>query len=392
MGTLDDIYEPPMSQAVELPKGVHVVAGESHLAGISGINGDIKTVPCAIDAPLPLAEIAGASIVVIEVDPASRNSIERVDRLRNELPDVPVIAGLAEVDIATSRQLLRRGVGDIVALPFTIDELVTAIVDTAAKITPDEQVELAPFIAVMKTLGGSGATTVATHLASELAAQMGEDCRACIIDLDLQSGDVGSFMGCAPRLTVSDLLEAEGRLDEDLLDSVACEGHYNVDVIASPTEIVPIESIDFDALVRVITLARRRYDVVLVDLPASFTNWSLSTVYAADLAVLVGSLSIPSLRHAKRLLDFLTSMGISRQSIQIVLNRVEKKLFKSISTSDAEDALKHPVLATIGDDAALLRAAQDQGQLAGDLQKRSKFMKDIANLADLLSERLVEVK
>lgn len=392
MGTLDDIYEPPMSQAVELPKGVHVVADERHLLGISGVNGDLKTVPCPIEDNLPLVDIAGASIVVIEVDPASRNSIERVDRLRSELPNVPVIAGLANVDIATSRQLLRRGVSDIIALPFTIDELVTAIVDTAATIAPDEQVKLAPFIAVMKTLGGSGATTVATHLASELAAQMGEDCRACIIDLDLQSGDVSSFMGCAPRLTITDLLEAEGRLDEDLLDSVACEGYYNVDVISAPTEIVPIESIDFDALARVITMTRRRYDIVLVDLPASLTNWSLSTVYSADLAVMVGTLSIPSLRHAKRLTDFLVSMGIGRHSIEIVLNRVEKRLFKTISTSDAEDALKHSVLATIGDESSLLRTAQDQGQLVGDLQKRTKFMKDIANLADLLSDRLTEAE
>ncbi|SMQ58777.1 pilus assembly protein CpaE [Altererythrobacter xiamenensis] len=381
-----------MSQAMDLPQGVHIVAQSSYLSGVEAIKDDITAVECDIADPLPLAKIAGASIVVIEVDPTSHNSIERVDRLKNELPNVPIIAGLAKVDIATSRQMLRRGVSDIVALPFTIDELVTALVDTAARISPEEKVELAPLIAVMKTLGGSGATTVATHLAAELASGLEGGGRACVIDLDLQAGDVSSYLGCAPKLTLTDLLEAGERLDEELIQSVACEGHRNVDVIAAPAEIVPIESIDFDELVRVITHARRRYDYVLIDLPATLTNWSLSSIFAADLTVMVGTLTVPSLRHAKRQLNFLMSMGIARDTIHVVLNRIEKKLFKAISTSDAEEALKHPVLAQISEETTLLRTAQDQGQLIEEVQKRSRFRKDIVNLADLLSDRLMEVQ
>lgn len=381
-----------MSQAMDLPQGVHIVAQSSFLSGVDAIKDDVIAVECDIADPLPLAKIASASIVVIEVDPASHNSIERVDRLRSELPNVPIIAGLAKVDIATSRQMLRRGVSDIVALPFTIDELVTALVDTAARISPEEKVELAPLIAVMKTLGGSGATTVATHLAAELASGLEGGGRACVIDLDLQAGDVSSYLGCAPKLTLTDLLEAGERLDEELIQSVACEGHHNVDVIAAPAEIVPIESIDFDELVRVITHARRRYDYVLIDLPATLTNWSLSSIFAADLTVMVGTLTVPSLRHAKRQLNFLMSMGIARDTIHVVLNRIEKKLFKAISTSDAEEALKHPVLAQISEETTLLRTAQDQGQLIEEVQKRSRFRKDIVNLADLLSDRLMEVQ
>ncbi len=379
-----------MSQAVELPQGVHVVADGGTLAGLAPIAGQLSMVECGIEDPLPLGTLATASIIVIEVDPSSRNSLERVDRLRKGMPNVPVIAGLAEVDFATSRKLLRDGVSDIVALPFAIDELVTAIADTANQIAPETQVELAPFITVLKTLGGSGATTITTHLAAQLASDMGEGCRACVIDLDLQSGDVSSYLGCTPRMTLSDLLETEGRLDDDLLGAVACQGNAQVDVIAAPSEILPIEAIDFDELSRVIAIARRHYDVVLVDLPSTLTNWSLSTVFAADMTLMVGTLTIPSLRHAKRYLDFLLSMGIARQSIQIVLNRVEKKLFKTISASDAEDALKHPILATITEEQGTIQTAQDQGELVDAIHKRSKFSKDIRNLADLLADRLTE--
>lgn len=390
MGRIDNISDKPTTRPVDLPRGVHVVAQPRFLDAISGLSDSIVGVPCGIEDPLPVNELSHASIVVIEVDPSSHNSLERVDRLRSELPSIPVIAGLADVDIATSRQLLRRGVSDIVVLPIALDELVTAISDTAEQIATEMngEVKLAPFITVLKSIGGSGGTTVATHLASQLAADLGEGARACVIDLDLQAGDVSSFMGCTPRQNLTELIEAGARLDEELLHAVACDSGQGVDVIAAPIEIVPIEALDFEQLMRIITMARQQYDIVIADLPASFTNWSLSTVFAADQTLIVGTLTIPSLRHAKRQLDFLISMGIARNQIQIVLNRVEKKLFRTIDADDAAKALKHPVLATICNNYSLLRTAQDQGELADAIQPRNKFSKDIANLAELVWARL----
>lgn len=379
-------------QAFHLPKGVHVVAQATTLAEIDALADHLTAVACSVDDPLPINDLAAASIVVIEVDPASRNSLKRIDLLRNDFPHVPVIAGLAEVDIATSRQLLRRGVSDIIALPFSIDELVAAIVDTGKKL--DEQGEarvvLAPFIAVLQTIGGSGSTTIATHLAAQMAKDMGEGRRSCVIDLDLQSGDVASYLGGTPRMTLEDLLEAGDRLDEELVLSVAIQTHEMVDVIAPPTEIVPIESIDFEKLARVINIIRRNYDIVFVDLPGSFTNWSLSTVFAANLTIVVGTLTIPSLRHAKRQIDFLISMGKPRDSIQFVLNKVERGLFKAIDTGDAAEAIKHPVLATVSEEAASLSEAQDQGKLVYSVSKRGRFNKDIVQLANLVAGHLKE--
>ena len=394
MGRIDNISGTRTNRPVELPADVHVVARPQVLSAIAELGRNVRNVPCGIEDPLPLGALSRASIVVIEVDPHSRNSLERVDVLRSQLPSVPVIAGLADVDIATSRQLLRRGVSDIVALPFVLDELVTAICDTAEQIAPEvaSETALAPFIAVLKTIGGSGATTVATHLAAQMAQDMGENARACVIDLDLQTGDVASYMGCGPRLTLTELMEAGGRLDDELIRSVACDSKKRVDVIAAPAEIGPIEDVDFEQLMRIVTAARRLYDVVIVDLPATFTNWSLSTVFAADQTLLISTLTIPSLRHAKRQLDFMLSMGIARSAIQVVLNRVEMKLFKTIDAGDAVRVLKHPVLATICNDYKLLRNAQDEGELVGEVQRKCRFTKEIATLADSLAARLEETR
>src|SRR3546814_6062595 len=86
------------------------------------------------------------------------------------------------------------------------------------------------------------------------------------------------------------------------------------------------------------------------------------------------------------------SMGIARSAIQIVLNRVEMKLFKSIDAGDAARVLKHPVLATICNDYKLLNNAQDEGELVGEIQRKCRFVKEIASLSESLAARLEETR
>ena len=191
MSKMDNIQNKAGELAADLPRGVMVVAQPAMLSDLSALASQIKAIACDVDAALPLADISTASIVVIEVDPASRNTLERVDALRAQLPGIKVIAGLGNVDIATSRQLLRRGVSDIVALPFSLDELVTSIVDTAQTIEADADTEqtLAPFITVIKSIGGAGSTTVLTHLAAQMAHDQGDfGARLC----DVQACEAGT--------------------------------------------------------------------------------------------------------------------------------------------------------------------------------------------------------
>ncbi len=390
MGTIKEIYDMKKEGAIEIPAGVSVIASNLAMSGLRGLEADLQLLPCAPQDAPPLDNVAKAKIVVMEVDPASAASIDRVDLLREALPHVPIIACLAEIDIRTSRMLMRKGVRDIVGLPFQIEELLAAIADAHRALLQQSATppDLAPFLVVTKSIGGAGATTIATHLAAALAEQRGPGAKVCLIDCDLQSGDVGAFLGCTPRLTVVDLLEAEGRLDEELLRSVVCSGDERVDIITAPSDIQPVEALDFDRLMDVVTLARRHYDIVLLDLPASLTNWAVSVIFAATRVLQVGTLSLTSLRHAKRQLQFLQALGLERDRIDIVVNRVEQRIFKPIGSDDAAQALNMPITASIVSDPASLGSAQDEGVLVLRTQHRSKFAKQMRDLAQTIASKL----
>jgi pilus assembly protein CpaE len=395
MGQIDDIYDIDRMSAAAFPASV-VFFAEPHLLAampdaMKDIASDVEFVGLAIGQAIPHPKAARASVAVLQIEPTDSGSLERLDRLKREFPDLPVIVGLANVDMRTARTLLRQGITEIVGLPFNAEELHPILLDVAAKAhAASAGSNLASIISVVKATGGCGGTTIATHLAYALKQVGGDNPKACLIDLDIQQGTAASYLGAVPRLTLSELLDAGERLDDDLFHAVRIEGAGGVDLIAAPADIIPIEAIEFDHLMRAIRVAQIHYDVVLLDLPTNLTNWALSIILASDLVLLVGELELTSLRQVKRRLDLLASMGFERRAIAVVINKVEQKLFGSIKVDDAERAINHPVTATITRDHALIAEAQDQGLLAFDIQKRSKFGKEISALAETLQGRLAQ--
>ena len=386
MGRLDETLDMNPKSAIRVPSGVVVVASDMALATLSPLADDLVTVSASAGAMPPRDYLATATMIILEVDPADRLSMERLDAVRNQFPGTPVVAAVRALDVSASRALMRRGVADLVELPFRIDELLTSMADVHRSMlqkaaTPSN---LAPLLVLTKSAGGAGSTTVATHLAAALATARADNARACIIDCDLQSGDVAAYLGCSPRLTLIDLLEADERLDEELLRSVVCTGDASVDVVAAPSDIQPIEALDFDRLMAVVTLARRQYDVVLVDLPANLTNWAVSVIFAATRVIQVTTTSLPSLRHAKRQLQFFQSMGLERDRIDIVVNRVEQRMFKMIGSEDVGDTLGMPVAGEIVAESGPIQSAQDEGSLVG----RGKFAKQMRELADTIAAHI----
>ena len=367
-----------------LPEQVFVFARPSELDGLETLADTVTLVEIEPSEPLPAELVSKARIAVIEVDPADPRSLARLDALREARPNLAIIAGLPQVDLAITRLMLRKGIGDVVPMPFTTDELLTAILEVERELadTSDELApELAPVFAVQKCVGGTGATTIATHLADAMARAMGPGLRACVIDLDLQSGDAASYLDRKSRKSLIDLVEAGARLDDELFRSVAVEGSETFDVIAAPADIMPIEELDLGGLRSVVALARRKYELVLFDMPGALTNWAMSTLLGANAVLLVGNGSIGALRQVKRKLQLLRNFDYPEAHVAIALNHTASGLFKKIDRKGIEDALAHGISAMVHSDTQLIEQAQARGVLARDVQRKSRFAADIDSLA-----------
>lgn len=339
----------------------------------------------APDALVDEKQLDAASVLILEIRPDLPKSLDRLKQIRASHPDLPIIAAIRDSNVSLVRMLLKQGVRDVVELPLAHSELAAIIAEICAELDESKSAEIqqGQLACVLQSIGGVGATTVATHLASELAAR--NDGRGvCLIDLDLQFGNIAAYLGLSNALSMADLLAAGARIDRELLKSVATKTENGLHVICAPSDIMPLESVSADQILRIIELAREEYDHVILDLPTNWTNWTLSLVALSDAIFMVVELSVASLRQAKRQLQLLENQDIGSENVNIVANRVEKRMFRTINLDSASQALGHPVDYSIHNDYPLVRAAHDQGVLINAIRAKSKISTDIAALLPLL--------
>lgn len=390
METFDTPLSASASRSAARPGAVAIVASPALVEGLraqgeAGLR-DAVLHPLGAEAPVPAAMLAGVEVLVLEVAAGSVASRDRVAQIRASHPQLAIIAAVENADVTLVRTLLRQGVTDVAELPFVASALVAQIAEAVEKATHEPGgPALAPMVTVAGATGGCGVTTVITHLAAALARRGVGRRGVCVIDLDIQAGEVASYAGQRPQVTVSTLLDAGERLDEELLHGAVTDSGHGFSVIAAPDAILPLDHVNDVHLLRLLDLARREFDFVLVDLPTDWTSWALSVALASTAVILVVEASVASMRQARRRLDLFESVGLDRSAVRLVANRIEHRMFRAIGVEEIREVLEHDLIAVLSDEGSAMRSAQDEGLLITDTHRRSRFASDIEALAASLT-------
>lgn len=360
---------------------------------LSGVEGDSADLIEARIAGLPLNlsvvpvtdwidpdELSGAAVAVIQVDAGTPSSIKRFQKLAQSVT-TPLIAAAYDPPLALVRSLVRSGAHDVVPLPLTVEDLETSVAPLREELAGRQTAttaSAAKLVSVIKSVGGVGATALTSQLAIRFAeAEVARGREACLIDLDVQFGDVAFQLGLHPKLSLLDLLEAGKRLDGALLRATTTEHPSGLKVIAAPAEMMPLEGISSEHLLEIVELATREFGTVFIDLPSNWTNWSLSLVARSDLVLLVTELTVAGLNRARRQLKLFDSQDLGNLDVRIVANRFEKAQTRTIRPADVRDALGCDIAYTVSNDFALMRAAIDRGVPISDIKRKSAIGKDL---------------
>jgi pilus assembly protein CpaE len=360
---------------------------------LSGAEGDAAELATARVAGLPVYlsihptsdwinpdELAGAAVAVIQVDADSAASIKRFSKLASTV-ETPLIAASYDPPLALVRSLIRAGAHDVIPLPLSFEDVETSLAPLAQQLEQRSEAAAtssARLVSFIKSVGGVGATALLTQLAIRFAEKEAAHGReACLVDLDVQFGDIAFQLGLRPKLSLADLLEAGTRLDGDLLRATTTDHASGLKVLAAPTDMMPLEGVQSDHVLRVVDIATREFGTVFVDLPTNWTNWSLSLVARSDLVVLVTELTVAGLNRARRQLKLLESQDLGDVEVRVVVNRYDKALARTISLADAKKALGRDVNYTVANDFALMRGAIDRGIPINEIKRKTALGKDL---------------
>ena len=330
--------------------------------------------------PIDPEDLAGSAAAVVQVDPAEPKSMKRFEEIA-AATRTPLIAAAYEPPLALVRQLVRAGAHDVVPLPLDIDDLETSLLpirDQIKRNTSSAQSANGKMVCAIKSVGGIGATSLLTQVAiraSENEAKFGRE--VCLLDLDLQFGNAAFQLGLRPQLTFFDLIEAGGRLDGELLRATTTAHPSGLKVIGAPTSLMPLDAVSSEQIIEIVEIAKREFGTVFVDLPASWTNWSLSLLAQADLVLLITELSVGGLHRARRQLDLLREQDLASVDLRVVVNRFEKGPLKRVRPGDVQKALGRDVSYTITNEPLVMHPAIEQGVPISDIKRRSAVGKDI---------------
>jgi pilus assembly protein CpaE len=365
-------------------------AVQLYLSSIEGAAADLIGARVA-NAPLALNivpvtdwidpdQLSKALAAVIQVDSDNAASVKRFQKLAQAV-STPLIAGVYDPPLSLVRSLLRAGARDVIALPISMDEMEASLAllrEDLDKRQGAAAADTGKLVTVIKSVGGVGATAVLSQMALRFVRNEGHYGReACLIDLDLQFGDVAFQLGLRPKFSLLDLLEAGQRLDGELLRATCTDHPSGLKVIAAPGDMMPIEGMPTDHLLRIVELARQEFDTIFVDLSTNWTNWSLSVVAQSDLVLLITELTVAGINRAKRQLTLLDSQELSDLDVRVIVNRFEKSLARTVRAADVREALGCDVAYSIANDFSLMRSAIDRGVPIDELRRKSAVGKDL---------------
>ena len=202
-----------------------------------------------------------------------------------------------EISASDYKALMRSGYADWVSVAADAQEILDTIARHRRRHEAEHAGSARPVaISFVPSGGGVGNTTLALEVAIRLKGAA-RDRNVCIVDLDFQGSHVCDYLDIEPRLKIQEILANPERLDAQLFDIFISRHTSGLHVFAAPRSKLDFCALNVAALDAFFSLASMRYDLILIDLPATWFAWTDQIVRASDGIMVTGANTIPGLRR-----------------------------------------------------------------------------------------------
>jgi pilus assembly protein CpaE len=179
-------------------------------------------------------------------------------------------------------------------------------------------------VAIAGSKGGVGTTTIAVHLAHDAVTRVAGR-SVCVVDLNLDNGDLADVLGITHRLDISDLAKVADDLSAQTIGSAIHRSLSGLSALLGPSRIEDIGEVGERETVLILAALRRQFDLVIVDCGASVTPASAAAVESADEVLLVCTPDLLALRGTHRTTERWRRIGARNpENVKIVLNQVSR--------------------------------------------------------------------
>ncbi|QXE34958.1 AAA family ATPase [Streptomyces sp. GMY02] len=258
-------------------------------------------------------------------------ALELIREVALRFPAVGVILVTKDAGPGLFSAAMDAGARGLVGLPLSYEELAQRVqaaagwsVGVRRHLGQGAEVFTGPggtVVTVSGAKGGVGTTLIAVQLA--LAAKA-SGMNTALVDLDLQSGDVASYLDVQFRRSIVDLSTIQDISPRVLQDAVFIHPS-GMGLLLAPGEGERGEEVNERSVRQIVSALRNRYEVVIVDCGTQMNSANAAAIEMADTTLLVTTPDVVSVRAAKRMVRLWDRLQIRKAEETVtVVNRYNR--------------------------------------------------------------------
>ena len=319
------------------------------------------------------------AVIVIHVTAATaEQDFELVKQLSSKNPNTAIIATSHESLPSLILGSIRAGAREFLELPIIAEEFRTVLdrIGEFCATVESSTTKRARVLAAFSGKGGAGVSFLATNLGAAMSGP------TLIVDLNLQAGDIASFLGLDVKYSLVDFVRNRLRLDDSLMGSLVTPYSNNLAVLAAPLEAHEAEDVNPQDVSEILYLIGQRFENIILDLPHTFDPITVAGLDLADDILLMLTLDIPGIRSTKRALKVFERLNYPRRKIHVVVNRFSKAI--DVPLQKVETHLGEQLIGFVPNDYRKVMESINLGRPLVEMEANSKISLEIKRIAGVV--------
>lgn len=326
------------------------------------------------------------AIVIIDISQKTELVLDIINKISVNHKTCKIIVTSSNYSTDTIIKAMRAGAREFLPKPIIKEDLINSLNKLKEQVGGvNSENKKCRVITTFSNKGGIGKTAIATNLALELANITKE--KVALIDLNLQLGDITTFLDINPSFDISYVIQNLTRIDETFLLS-ALEKYKDTSlyILADPPYLEQAEDITAEQISVLFEVLKQTFSYIIIDASASFDGKTITALDHSDLILLITIVNLPAIRNCQRCLDLFERLGYEKEKTKIVLNRYMEN--EEIKVEDVEDVLGKKIYWKIPNNYFTIMSAINKGIPVSMVNAESNISHSYRELAAMLSDNI----
>ncbi|WP_373049982.1 AAA family ATPase [Thalassovita aquimarina] len=321
--------------------------------------------------------LSNADVTIANLSGLNGENVDFLNKIRGLAPEMPLIVTTPPLSPQETRILFKFNVLDWLPSPVGGDELMDSIFKgVRARKTHDNRVH-----AVVSTVGGAGATTMAVSMADLAATKLfSKKGTVALFDLDFSTGNCGFVVNMVSNFNLANVVATPRRVDGEFIRVIRQQHEHGFYLYSFKRPELNTDLNGYELVLRMLDAVSAEHEQVFLDIPYYETEWKDDVLAAVNTLTLVTELNLPAIKHTLELVERIKRLRGDDFPVQVVFNKWESRMFgQRIGTRRLKELFGDTPLHYVPQAGNLIGESIDRGVPPSDISAHSKYLRALQN-------------